>query len=107
MSGDNFAIFSTTIRKVLECPDRQVVLRSLSQLARREGTELNGTTIQPLPGLGEYIGKSPGGDNSYGDTMRALLTWGLRSFTVGPSYNGEDLWNAMTILDGPGGYNQR
>jgi len=103
-SSDIFVDFSAKIRRVLECPDRDVVLDALRDLA--EGRAASGIVVDSLSGLGQQTSGNVSNSN-YREAMTTLLTWGMRSFLIQPSLNAKHLWTSMTILDGPKGYAQR
>jgi len=103
-SSDIFVDFSAKIRRVLECPDRDIVLDALRDLA--EGRAASGIVVDSLSGLGQQTSGNVSNSN-YREAMTTLLTWGMRSFLIQPSLNAKHLWTSMTILDGPRGYDQR
>ena len=105
-SSDIFVEFSAKIQRVLECPDRDVVLCALRDLAEGKTASISGTVIDPLSGLGQQISTNVS-NSDYQEAMIKLLTWGMRSFLTQPSLNAKHLWTSMTILDGPNGYAQR
>jgi hypothetical protein len=105
-SSDIFVEFSAKIRRVLECPDPDVVLRALRDLAEGRAASMLGTEVDSLSGLGQQtFGNVPNSD--YRETMTTLLTWGMRSFLIQPSLNATHLWTSMAKLDGRKGYAQR
>ena len=104
--SDIFVEFSAKIRRVLECPDRDVVLRAMRDLAEGREASALGPVIYPLSGLGQQ--KSENVLNSdYMEAMTSLLIWGIRNFLIQPSQDGAHLWTSMSILDGPKGYGQK
>jgi hypothetical protein len=104
-SGDIFVDFSTKIQFVLECPDRDVILCALRDLAQGKATSILGTVVGSLSGLGQTSGNVSNSD--YREAMTTLLTWGVRNYLVEPAVNAMELWTSMSILDGPKGYAQR
>jgi hypothetical protein len=105
-STDNFVDFSAKIRLVLECPDRDIVLNALRDLAEGRAASISGTVVHSLLGLGQQTSANVSNSN-YQEAMATLLTWGMSNFRIGPSLNAQHLWTSMTILDGPMGYAQR
>jgi hypothetical protein len=105
-SSDIFVDFSAKIRRVLECPHRDVVLGALRDLAEGRAASMSGTVVDSLSGLGQQISGNAW-NSDYQEAMTKLLTWGLRSFPIQPSPNAKHLWTSMSILDGPKGYAQR
>jgi hypothetical protein len=105
-SSDIFVEFSAKIRLVLECPDRDVILHALRDLAEGRAASMLGTVVDPLSGLGQQTSGNVSNSN-YREAMTTLLTWGVRNYLVEPSINAIDLWTSMSILDGPKGYAQR
>jgi hypothetical protein len=105
-SSDIFVDFSAKIRRVLECPDRDVVLSALRDLAEGRAASMSGIVVDSLSGLGQQTSGNVSNSN-YREAMTTLLTWGMRSFLVQPSLNARHLWTSMAILDGPRGYAQR
>ena len=105
-SSGIFVDFSAKIRRVLECPDPDVVLRTLRDLAEGRAASMLGTEVDSLSGLGQQtFGNVSNSD--YREAMTTVLTWGMRNFLIQPSHNAMHLWTSMTILDGPKGYAQR
>jgi hypothetical protein len=105
-SSDIFVEFSAKIQRVLECPDRDIVLHALRDLAEGRAASVSGIVIDSLSGLGQQtLGNVSNGD--YQEAMTKLLTWGLRRFPIQPSPNAKHLWTSMSILDGLKGYAQR
>ena len=105
-SSDIFVEFSAKIRRVLECPDRDIVLYALRDLAEGRAASILGIVVDSLSGLGQQTSGNVSNSN-YRETMTTLLTWGMRSFLTQPSLNAKHLWTSMAILDGPKGYAQR
>jgi hypothetical protein len=105
-SNDIFVEFSAKIRRVLECPERDVVLSALRDLAEGRATSIAGTVVDSLSGLGQQTSGNISNSN-YREVMTTLLTWGMRNYLIEPSINAMDLWTSMSILDSPKGYNQR
>jgi hypothetical protein len=105
-SSDIFVDFSAKIRRVLEHPDRDVVLRALRDLAEGKEASISETMVDSLSGLGQPTSGNVS-NRDYRKTMITLLIWGMRNFLIQPSYNAEHLWTSMSILDGPRGYAQR
>ena len=105
-SNDIFVEFSAKIRRVLECPDRDVVLRALRDLAEGRAASMLGTVVDSLSGLGQQTSGNAS-NSDYREAMTTLLTWGMRNYLIEPSINAMDLWTLMSILDGPKGYAQR
>jgi hypothetical protein len=105
-SSDIFADFSAKVRRVLECPDRDVVLCALRDLAEGRAASMPGIVVDSLSGLGQQTSGNVSNSN-YQETMTTLLIWGMRNFLIQPSRNARHLWTSMTILDGPRGYAQR
>jgi hypothetical protein len=105
-SSDIFVDFSAKIRRILDCPDRDVVLCALRDLAEGKAASISGTVVDSLSGLRQQISGNVSYSN-YREAMTMLLTWGIRNYLIEPSINAEDLWTLMSILDGPRGYNQR
>jgi hypothetical protein len=104
--NDSFVKFAVKIRQVLECPDREVVLGALrDQLALGKAVSVSSALVDSLSGLGQESRDVVNTD--YQETMMTLLVWGLRRFPVSPSLNAKDLWIAMSIFDGPSGFNQK
>jgi len=104
-TNDPFKEFSIKVRRVLECPNHDVVLHALKDLAEGRMATVLGTAIDALSGLGQQTpGDIPNRD--YQETMTTLLTWGMRNFLIEPSDKAMDLWTSMSILDGPRGYAQ-
>jgi hypothetical protein len=52
-SSDIFVDFSAKIRRVLECPDRDIVLCALRDLADGKAASISGIVIDSLSGLGQ------------------------------------------------------
>jgi hypothetical protein len=104
--SDIFVEFSAKIRRVLECPDRDVVLRALRDLAEGRAASMLGTVVDSLSGLGQQASGSVS-NSDYREAMTTLLTWGMRNYIIEPSMSAMDLWTSMSILDGPKGYAQR
>jgi hypothetical protein len=104
--SDIFVEFSTKIRHVLECPERDVVLGALRDLAEGRAASMSGTVVDSLSGLGQQTSGNVSNSN-YREAMTTLLTWGMRNFLILPSLNGEHLWTSMSTLDGPRGYDQK
>ena len=104
-SSDIFVDFSAKIRRVLDCPDRDVVLCALRDLAEGKTASISGTVVDSLSGLRQQISGNVSYSN-YREAMTMMLTWGIRNYLIEPSINAEDLWTSMSILDGPRGYNQ-
>jgi hypothetical protein len=105
-SSDIFVDFSAKIQRVLECPDRDIVLYALRDLAEGRAASILGIVVDSLSGLGQQTSGNVSNSN-YRETMTTLLTWGMRSFLTQPSLNAKRLWTSMSILDGPKGYAQR
>jgi hypothetical protein len=105
-SSDVFVDFSAKIRRVLECPDRDVVLYALRDLAEGKAASMSGIVVDSLSGLGQQTSGNVL-NNNYREAITTLLTWGIRNYLIEPSINAEHLWTSMTILDGPKGYNQK
>ena len=105
-SSDIFVDFSAKIWRVLECPHRDVVLGALRDLAEGRAATISGTVVDSLSGLGQQTSGNALNSN-YREAMTTLLTWGMRKFLLVPSLSAEELWTTMSILDGPGGYNQK
>jgi hypothetical protein len=105
-SGDIFVEFSAKIRCILECPEREVVLKALRDLAEGRTASISGTVVDSLSGLRQQTSENASYSN-YREAMTLLLTWGMRNFLILPSLNAEHLWESMSILDGPRGYNQK
>ena len=105
-SSDVFVEFSAKIQRVLECPDRSVVLQALRDLAEGRAASILGIVVDPLSGLGQQTSGNVS-NSDYQEAMTKLLTWGMRSFLTQPSLNAKHLWTSMSILDGPEGYAQR
>src|SRR5271155_5428798 len=105
-SSDIFVDFSAKIRRVLQCPDRDIVLDALRDLAEGRAASISGIVVDSLSGLGQQTSGNVSNSN-YRETMTTLLTWGMRSFLTQPSLNAKRLWISMAILDGPEGYAQR
>jgi hypothetical protein len=105
-SSDIFVEFSAKIRRVLECPDPEVVLRALRDLAEGRAASMLGTVVDSLSGLGQQTFRNVS-NSDYREAMTTLLTWGMRNFLIQPSGNAMPLWTSMSMLDGPKGYAQR
>ena len=105
-SSDPFVDFSAKIQRVLKCPDRDVVLSSLRDLAEGRAASISGIVVDSLSGLGQQNSGNISNRN-YQETMTSLLIWGMHSFLIQPSRNAKHLWTSMTILDGPKGYAQK
>jgi hypothetical protein len=111
-SSDIFVEFSAKIRRVLECPERDVVLSALRDLAEgrtaftSEIVTGSLSVVESLSGLGQQTSGNVS-NSDYREAMITLLTWGTRNYLIEPSINAEHLWTSMSILDGPRGYNQR
>jgi hypothetical protein len=105
-SSDIFAEFSAKILRVLDCPDPDVVLRALRDLAEGRAASMLGTVVDSLSGLGQQTFRNIS-NSDYREAMTTLLTWGMRNFPIQPSHNAMHLWTSMTILDGPRGYAQK
>jgi hypothetical protein len=105
-SSNFFVDFSAKMRRVLECPDRDAVLRALRNLAEGKEASLLGTVIDPLSGLGLQSSENVS-NRDYREAMTTLLGWGVRKFSIQPSHNGMHLWTSMSMLDGPRGYAQK
>ena len=105
-SNDIFVEFSAKIRRVLEYPDRDVVLHALRDLAEGRTASMLGTVVDSLSGLGQQTSGNVS-NSDYREAMTTLLTWGVRNYLVEPAVNAMDLWTSMSILDGPRGYAQR
>jgi hypothetical protein len=105
-SSGIFVDFSTKIRRVLDDPDRDVVLRALRNLAKGKAASISGIVVDSLSGLGHQTSGNVS-NSDYLEVMTRLLTWGMRNYLIEPSINATDLWTSMSILDGPKGYNQR
>jgi hypothetical protein len=105
-SSDIFVEFSAKIQRVLECPDRDVVLCALRDLAEGRAASVSGIVVDSLSGLGQQTSGNVS-NSDYQEAMTMLLTWGIRKYLIEPSINAEHLWTSMSILDGPRGYNQR
>ena len=101
--SDIFVEFSAKIRRVLECPDRDVVLRALRDLAEGKEASISETMVDSLSGLGQPTSGNVS-NSDYQKAMTTLLTWGMRNYLIEPSINVMDLWTSMSILDGPRGY---
>jgi hypothetical protein len=95
--------FSAKIQPVLECPDRDVVLRALRDLAEGRAASVFGTVVDSLSGLSQQTSGNVS-NSDYQKAMTTLLTWGMRNYLIEPSINVMDLWTSMSILDGPRGY---
>jgi hypothetical protein len=104
-SSDPFVDFSAKIQRVLECPDRDIVLSALRDLAEGRAASMSGIVVDSLSGLGQTSGNVS--NRNYREAMTTLLTWGMHSFLIQPSRNAKHLWTSMTILDGPKGYAQK
>jgi hypothetical protein len=80
-------------------------------LAEGRTAYISGTVVDSLSGLGQQTsGNISYGNVSYSnyrEAMTLLLTWGMRNFLILPSLNAEHLWESMSILDGPRGYDQK
>jgi hypothetical protein len=105
-SSDPFVEFSAKIQRVLECPDRDVVLSALRDLAEGRVASISGIVVDSLSGLGQQKSGNVSNRN-YREAMTTLLIWGIHNFLIQPSRNAEHLWTSMTILDGPKGYAQK
>jgi hypothetical protein len=105
-SSDIFVEFSAKIQCVLECPDRDVVLCALRDLAEGRAASVSGIVVDSLSGLSQQTSGNVSNSN-YQEAMTKLLIWGIRNFLIQPSLNAKHLWTSMTILDGPRGYAQR
>jgi len=108
---DCFADFSAKIQLVVKSPgqDANTVLRALKDLAEKKHGFISGAVLGPLVGLGQQQpADTPNRD--YCDAMEELLLWGIQNFPIEPAINaainGIDLWELMSLLDGPRGYNQ-
>jgi hypothetical protein len=72
-SSDIFVDFSAKIRRVLDCPDRDVVLCALRDLAEGKAASISGTVVDSLSGLRQQTSGNVSYSN-YREAMTILLT---------------------------------